>query len=562
MTSIFRCSELVSPSTILSLLSACKSIRNLQQVHSLIIRSGVEQDHFIITRFISLSDSLSSTLSYQTSIFDRVLQPNLYLWNTLIKDYTRRASLDDSIALFLRMQHCEVVIPDKYTFPSLIKACSVTLRLIEGRKMHGLTVRYGTDIDVFVGSSLVDMYGKCGEIMSARKMFDEMGVRNEVSWTSMIVGYANAGDLNEARNLFDKMPNRNTATWNAMITAFVRFGDLTSARKLFDEMPERNMVSFTTMIDGHAKAGDMVSSRSLFDLSPERDIISWSALITGYVQNGLPDQAVNVFIEMQSNNIKADEFIIVNLLSACSQKGSLELAKWVDSYVTENKNAVNLHQPHILAALIDMHVKCGNMERATVLFETMPKHDLISYCSMIQGESLHGRGSQAVALFDKMIKDEGLKPDHVAFTVILTACSHAGLVDEGCRYFDSMVYDYSLVPHSEHYACIVDLLGRSGKLRTAYEILKSVKMELDAAAWGALLGACKLHCEVELGEEVAAYLFKVEPENGSNYVLLSNIYATANRWLDVSRLRRRMNESGVRKVPGCSLIYNSLDSIM
>ncbi|XP_028062517.1 putative pentatricopeptide repeat-containing protein At5g37570 [Camellia sinensis] len=548
----------MKPLSIPNLLSACKSIRNLEQVHTQIIHKGAEQDHFVITRFISLCTSLFSNISYASSVFDRVLQPNIYLWNTLIKGYCKHSSLAQCISVFLRMKQSGNVVPDEYTFPSLLKACSSELALKEGQAIHGLIVRYGTEHDVFVGSSLVDLYGKCREIEFARKVFDGMCVRNEVSWTSMIVGYVNAGDLIEAKKLFDVMPKRNMVSWNAMISGFVRFGDLKGARKLFDEMPERNVVSFTAMIDGFAKAGDMASARFLFDQSPVKDIVSWSALISGYVQNGQPNEAVEIFLKMQSMNIKPDEFIVVSLMSACSQIGSLEQAKWVDSYVSQS--SLDLHQVHVLAALIDMNAKCGNMGRATMLFEKMPKRDLVCFCSMIQGLSIHGHGVQAVSLFRRMI-NEGITPDDVAFTVILNACSHAGLVEEGCRFFDSMINEYSLVPSTYHYACMVDLLGRSGKLRAAYELLKSMLVEPHAGAWGALLGACKLHNDIELGEEIAAQLFEIEPHNACSYVLLSDIYAAADRWLDVSFLRSQMIEMGVKKKPGRSLIYSAKPSV-
>lgn len=441
--------------------------------------------------------------------------------------------------------------PDSYTFPSLIKACTGEDKIREGKAIHGSVVRHGVEGDVFVSTSLVDLYGKCREIECARKVFNGMSERNVVSWTAMVVGYVIAGDLIEAKRLFDEMPQRNVASWNVIIGGLVKLGDLNSARKIFEEMPEKNVVSFTTMIDGYAKAGDMVSARFLFDQSPDTDIVAWSALITGYTQNGQPTEALNVFLEMNEMNIKPDEFIIVSLMAACSQIGSLEVANWVDNYVTQS--SINIHGAHVFAALVDMNAKCGNMERATNLFEQMPKRDLISYCSMIQGLSIHGRGKQAVSLFNRMI-NEGLTPDEVAFTVILTACSRAGLVDEGWHFFKSMRNEYSIVPSPDHYACMVDLLSRLGHLKSAYELLKSMPVEPHAGAWGALLGACKLHCDIELGELVADRLFELEPQNGGSYVLLSDIYAARDRWFDVSVVRDKMKERGIKKIPGRSRI--------
>lgn len=446
---------------------------------------------------------------------------------------------------------CSSVCADKYTFPSLVKVCARELRVRDGGVVHGLIVRCGVGEDVFVGSSLVDFYGKCREIECARKVFDEMSVRNEVSYTAMIVGYANVGDFEKAVGLFEEMPWRNVGSWNAMINVFVKLGDLGSARKLFDLMPERNVVSFTTLIDAYAKSGDMASARFLFDQSDSKDVVLWSALISGYTQNGQPNEAVQVFSDLRSQNVKPDEYILVSLMSACSHVGNLELAKWVDSYVSQS--SLDLCRPHVVAALVDMHAKCGNMERATMLFKKMLKRDLISYCSMIQGLSIHGCGPQAVALFSSMLS-EGIIPDSVAFTVILSACSHAGLVEEGCQFFDTMIDKYSIVPSPDHYACIVDLLGRAGKLKTAYDLLKTMPIEPYAGAWGALLGACKLHSDIELGKEIANRLFELEPLNAGNYVLLSNIYAEEDRWLDVSLVRNKMRERGLRKVPGYTRI--------
>lgn len=401
-----------------------------------------------------------------------------------------------------------------------------------------------------MATSLVDMYGKCGLIADARRVFDGMSKRSVVSWTAMLVGYVAVGDVVEAEKLFGEMPQRNVASWNAMLQGFIKAGDLSGARDVFDAMPEKNVVSFTTMIDGYAKVGDMVAARFLFDRAMGKDVVAWSALISGYVQNGQPNQALKVFFEMESMNVKPDEFILVSLMSASAQLGHLELAQWVDSYVS--KSCIDVQQDHVIAALLDMNAKCGNMDRASKLFEERPKRDLVLYCSMIQGLSIHGRGEQAVNLFNRMLM-EGLYPDEVAFTVILTACSHAGLVDEGWNYFQSMKQKYYISPSPDHYACMVDLLSRSGHIRDAYELIKLMP-EPHAGAWGALLGACKLYGDSKLGEIVANRLLQIDHLNAANYVLLSDIYATSERWIDVSLVRSKMRERRVRKIPGCSKI--------
>lgn len=454
--------------------------------------------------------------------------------------------MTQTLSVFVRMMRSDTP-PDNFTLPSLIKACSRGRSILQGMALQGLAVRFGLDRNVFLNTGLVDLYGKCMDIASARKVFDEMPERNEVSWTAMVVGYVNAGEVGEARKMFDQMPRRNVATWNVMIGGFLRIGDLVGARKMFDEMPERNVVSFTVLIDGYAKAGDMAAAKALFEESPEIDVFAWSALISGYAQNGQPNEAVQAFFELCSTNVKPDEFILTSVMSACSQLKNLELAKWIDSYV--GQSSIDHCRPHILAALIDMNAKCGNMERASWLFDKMPNRDLVTYCSMIQGLSMHGRGVEAVSHFARML-DEGLTPDEVSFTVVLSACSHAGLVNEGCYYFDAMRKRYSMVPSPNHYACMVDLLGRSGNTKAAYELLKSMPVEPHAAAWGALLGACQLYYDVELAKEIGRHLSWLESLSASNYVALSNIYAAADKWLDVMNLRNEMKARGLRKIPG------------
>ncbi|KAK7337277.1 hypothetical protein VNO77_17842 [Canavalia gladiata] len=536
-----------STATITTLLKACKYSEHLEQVQASIIKRGLEQDHFLISLFISHS---LSTLSYSASLFHRVLSPSTFLWNTLIKTYCQKTLFSDTLSAFVRMK-AQGALPDIHTYSSVIKACSSMCKPLEGKSLHASAFRCGVEHDMFVGTSLVDMYGKGGEIGDARKVFDGMSHRSVVSWTAMVVGYVTVGDVVEAKKLFDVMPQRNVASWNAMMLGFVKVGDLSAARSVFDAMPEKNVVSFTTMIDGYAKAGDMAASRFMFEQAKEKDVVAWSALMSGYVQNGLPTQALKVFLEMESMNVKPDKFVLVSLMSASSRLGQLELAQWVDSYVT--KSSVDLRQDHVFSALLDMNAKCGNMERAFKLFEEKPERDLVSYCAMIQGLSIHGCGEEAVNLFNRMLM-EGQTPDEVAFTVILTACSHAGLVDEGWNYFVSMKQKYCLSPSPDHYACMVDLLSRSGKISEAYELIKLMPGEPHAGAWGALLGACKLSGNSKLGVIVANRLFELEPQNAANYVLLSDIYAAAERWIDVSLVRSKMRERRVHKIPGCSKI--------
>lgn len=467
----------------------------------------------------------------------------------MLASLARHAPLHDALGEFNILRRGASL--DSFSFPSLLGACARVPCLHAGYALHAATIRLGVDADLFVRTALIQFYGRCGAASTARALFDSISLPSEVSWTAIIVAYVNSGDVTAARELFDGMRCRNIVHWNAMVDGYVKCGDLDSALRLFDEMPEKTATAYTSLIGGYAKAGKLETARSLFDKSKNRDVFSWSAMISGYAQNGYPGEALRIFDEFREQGIYPDELLVVALLSACSQIGDIKLAGLVEDYIA--KYSINMNNIHVLAGLVNMNAKCGNLERANVLFESMPARDVFSYCSMMQGHCLHGSAIKAVELFSRMLS-EGLSPDDAVFTVVLTACSHAGLIEEGKKYFDMMKDVYSIVPSGEHYACLVSLLGRCGMLGDAYELIKSIPGKPHPGAWGALLGGCKLHGDIELGKIAAKKLFEVEPENAGNYVSLSNIYANTDRWGDVSDVRAEMSVKGVSKIVGRTLV--------
>ncbi|XP_031481586.1 pentatricopeptide repeat-containing protein At5g66520-like [Nymphaea colorata] len=331
--------------------------------------------------------------------------------------------------------------------------------------------------------------------------------------------YASCGSLSSAYQLFAKTSKRDVVTWNIMITQFAKQGQVDIARKLFDEMPER-------------------STRS------------WTSMITGYVQCGRPNEAISVFRSMEEANVKPNEVTVVSVLAACADVGALDLGQRIHAYAKENHFR---HNVRVCNTLIDMYTKCGCIEEARMVFDEIPERTVVSWSAMIMGHAIHGQSEEALSLFSKMQK-RGIDPNAVTFIGLLHACSHMGMVAEGCRFFNSMVNDYRIVPQIEHYGCMVDLLSRAGLLKEAYEFIKNMPIEPSGAVWGALLGGCRVHKSVELGEEVIKHLLEIEPHNDGYYVVLSNIYAEAGRWGDVAKVRRLMKDRGIKKTPGCSFI--------
>ncbi|KAL4185768.1 hypothetical protein AMTRI_Chr10g7610 [Amborella trichopoda] len=337
---------------------------------------------------------------------------------------------------------------------------------------------------------------------------------------------------------------------NTLIHMYACCGVMGASNQIFHKMDQRDVITYNTMITHNFKIGDCVAGRHLFDEMGERNVTSWTAMIAGYTQLGKPEEAINMFHEMEKAKVRPNEVTVVSVLSACADMGALDLGRKLHLYIKRRGICSNIR---VCNTLIDMYVKCGCLDKAREVFYEMQKRTVVSWSTMIMGLAVHGHGLEAFKLFDKM-KEENVRPNRVTFVGILHACSHMGLVEEGLRLFDSMVRDHGLEAEIEHYGCMVDLFSRSGLLKEAREFIDTMPIEPSGAIWGALLGGCRVHKNVEMGEEVIKHLLELEPQNDGYYVVLSNIYAAADRWEDAARVRRLMKERGIRKTPGCSSI--------
>lgn len=387
----------------------------------------------------------------------------------------------------------------------------------------------------------------------ARAMFEEMPTRDVVSWNSMVAGLAKAGHLDEAIELFDRMPETNGASWNALVSGFMAQGHVAQAQELFERMPIRNNVSWITMISGYAKAGDVQAAANLFDRMDNKDLYAWNAMISCYAQNGCAREALGIFNRMLKPHIWVvpNEKTFSSVISACSQLGDLRFGLWVESFM--GHVGVDLDD-HLRTALVDLYTKSGQMDRAFELFRGLRSRDVVSYSAMIVGCGMHGKLNEAVGLFKEMSKAR-IDPNAVTFVGLLSAYSHAGLLEEARACFTSMSSKYRINPLMEHYTIMVDILGRCGKLEEAFQLIMQIPVCPHASVWGALLLACRLHNNIELGEVVASKCFELEPEESGYYILLGNIYAQAKKWDKVKGLRKMMAERGLSKTPGSSWVH-------
>lgn len=488
------------------------------------------------------------------------------------------------------MLHQSPDFPDKFTFPFLIKAASELEELFTGKAFHGMVIKVLLGSDVFILNSLIHFYAKCGELGLGYRVFVNMPRRDVVSWNSMITAFVQGGCPEEALELFQEMETQNVkpngitmvgvlsacakksdfefGRWvhsyiernrigeslnlsNAMLDMYTKCGSVEDAKRLFDKMPEKDIVSWTTMLVGYAKIGEYDAAQGIFDAMPNQDIAAWNALISAYEQCGKPKEALELFHELQlSKTAKPDEVTLVSTLSACAQLGAMDLGGWIHVYIKKQGMKLNCH---LTTSLIDMYCKCGDLQKALVVFHSVERKDVFVWSAMIAGLAMHGHGKDAIALFSKMQEDK-VKPNAVTFTNILCACSHAGLVEEGRTFFNQMELVYGVLPGVKHYACMVDILGRAGLLEEAVELIEKMPMAPAASVWGALLGACTIHENVVLAEQACSQLIELEPGNHGAYVLLSNIYAKAGKWDRVSGLRKLMRDVGLKKEPGCSSI--------
>ncbi|PKA62199.1 Pentatricopeptide repeat-containing protein [Apostasia shenzhenica] len=538
--------------SLLSFLQKPRSLPQLLQIHAQSIIKSLSHDPFFASRLLLALSELPSPpqaiASYAELIFFQWQKPTSFLWNTMIKIHTLCSNPNKAIRFFILMRRNENEV-DEYTYPFALRACSLIPGVEQGSAIHGEVLKRGNSTDLYVRNCLISFYIRAQGITMARRVFDEFGSKDLVTWNSMISGYACSGQMMEAQQLFDEMPERDRFSCAILIDGYGKgIGDLVRARKLFDEMPERDIVCWNSMIDGYACAGKMGIARALFDEMPMRNVISWSIMIDGHLRHGDPKEALNLFQQMLRQGTKPDRVSAVGAISACGQLGALDQGRWLHSYVKRKKMVLDVV---VQTALIDMYMKCGNLEEGRRLFEEMNGKSVVSWNVMIVGLGTNGCEAEALDLFYR-VEREGAKLDDLTFLGALTACTHGGLISEGIQIFDRMRSDFNIQPKPEHYGCLVDLLGRAGRLEEALEIVETVPMKPNSTLWGSILAACRYHRRVDLAEIAVERLASAGEDDGGVYVLLSNIYAEKGMWEEVWRVRRLMKERGMRKEIGRS----------
>ncbi|KAK8371371.1 hypothetical protein V6Z12_A01G241300 [Gossypium hirsutum] len=537
------------------------------------VSSSVARSNWLITNL-----SKEGKLSQARELFDNLCErdKDVITWTALISGYIRIGLIDEARKLFDRVDSRKNVV----TWTAMLNGYIRSDRIVDAERLFAEmpvknVVSWNTMVDGYMQNGMVDKafevfdempernvvswntmltaLVQCGRVEDARALFDKMPKRDVISWTAMVTGLAKNGRVDEARKVFARMPERNVVSWNAMITGYAQNMKLDEAFDLFERMPTRDLSSWNGMITGFIQNGELRRAERLFNEMPCKNVVSWTTMITGYVQSEQSEEALKIFAKMLAEDrVKPNEGTFVSVLSACSNLAGLVEGQEVHQTIVKT---VYRRNEIVVSALINMYSKCGELNIARRMFDDglISQRDVVSWNGMIAAYAHHGCGKDAISLFKKM-SDLRFKPNDATYVALLSACSHSGMLEEGLRYFDELVRDKSIQVRDDHYACLVDLYSRAGKLKEAFEFIVQLGIKPSVSVWEALLAGCHVHGDVILGKLVAKKILDTEPENAGTYMLLSNIYASKGKWRNAAKVRLKMKDKGLKKQPGCSWI--------
>lgn len=578
-----------------SLLVSCTNLKLLlpgKQLHAQIISLGLEQHPLLVPKLV--------TFYSKFNLLDdaRVVTENCKIlhplpWTLLISSFVKNEHFTEALSAYTKMLN-RGIIPDNFTYPSVLKACGEELDVDFGRMVHSSITASCHDWNLYVHNALISMYAKFGKVDVARDLFNKMLERDDVSWNTMIGCYASKGMWREAFELFDCMHAEgiepNFITWNTIAGGCLRTRNFKRSLELLSQMRSNGFhLDSVAMIIGlgacshngalklgkeihgyairsccdefenvrnamitmYSRCKDLKHAYILFQSIKERSIITWNSMLSGYTYMDKSEEASFLFQEMLLSGVEPNYVTIASILPLCARVANLQHGKEFHCYITRRK----VFEDCLLLwnSLVSMYARSGKLVAAKRIFDLMQKRDEVTYTSLIAGYGMQGEGHIAIKLFEEMISLQ-IKPDHLTMVAVLSACSHSGLVIEGQLWFEKMQSFYGLVPRLEHFSCMVDLYGRAGLLNKAKEIITRMSYNPTAAMWGTLLGACRIHGNTDIGEWAAEKLLELRPDHSGYYVLIANMYAATGCWNKLAKVRTLMRDSGVTKSPGCAWV--------
>lgn len=528
------------------------------QLHGALVKMGFSFDLMLNNDLIDMYAKCGE-MNGACAVFDKMLERNVVSWTALMCGFLQNGNAKACLSLFCQMGSSSVK-PNEFTLSTNIKASGVLSSVENGMQIHGMCMKSGFEWNPVVGNSIIDMYSKCGRINEAARMFDVMPAKSLITWNAMIAGYVLAGYSDKGLLLFRKMQEHGEIpdefTFTSTLKACGSLGSVGGGTQIHGFLITSGFpysvktIIAGSLVDFYVKCGCLVEARRVFDLIEQKSVISWSSLILGYAQEENLAEAMELFRQLRERSLQVDGFVLSSMMGVFADFALVEQGKQIHAYAAKVPSGLDTS---VSNSIVDMYLKCGLIDEATELFNEMPVKNVVTWTVIITGYGKHGLAKEAVGLFRKMLLDD-VEPDGVAYLAVLSACSHSGLVEESQEYFSRLCNDKRMKPRIEHYSCIVDSLGRAGRLDEAKNLIESMPVKPSIAIWQTLLSACRVHGDLELGREVGEILLRLDGDNPVNYVMMSNIHADAGSWNECERLRKLAWSKGLKKVAGRSWV--------
>lgn len=549
----------VSQSTYASVFRSCAGLSALKlgtQMHGHALKTDFGYDCIVGTATLDMY-AKCGRMSDAWKVFNMLPNPPRQSYNAIIVGYARKEQGFKALEIFQFLQRTYLGFDD-ISLSGALTACSVIKGHLEGIQLHGLAVKCGLEFNICVANTILDMYGKCGALMEACLIFDEMERRDAVSWNAIIAAHEQNKEIEKTLSLFVSMQRSamepDDFTYGSVVKACAGQQALNNGMEIHGRIIKSGMgldcFVGSALVDMYSKCGMLMEAEKIHDRLEEQTTVSWNSIISGFSSQKQSENAQIYFSQMLEKGVIPDNFTYATVLDICANMATVELGKQIHAQILK----LQLHSDvYIASTLVDMYSKCGNMRDSRLMFEKAPKRDFVTWSAMICAYAYHGLGEEAIKLFEEMQLLD-VKPNHTVFISVLRACAHMGYVDRGLHYFQEMLSHYGLDPHMEHYSCMVDLLGRSGQVNEALKLIESMPFEADDVIWRTLLSNCKMQGNIEVAGKAANYLLQLDPQDSSAYVLLSNVYANAGMWSEVAKIRSVMKNCKLKKEPGCSWI--------
>ncbi|KAF5195673.1 Pentatricopeptide repeat-containing protein [Thalictrum thalictroides] len=529
-----------------------------EMVHCIAIQMGFGENLYFSNTLIEMY-AKNGIIDAAFRVFDEMPDRDLVSWTSMISGYVSNGDVISSFRIFhkMRMENLE---PNLVTLLIMFGACSVDRNVVQGRKLHGYVIKNGMESDGSLKNSMLTMYSKCGTFQDVEILFNTILRRDVVTWNIMISTYSLYDNSSRVAEILYEMQTEvipSVETLTLAISSFAKSGHFLQGEKVhayvvktgvFDNILQSSLVEF------YAKCGEIGKALQCFKEGPRRNYITWGAMMSGFLQNGYIKEAIEMFCQIQDAGMKPGSDVLRNLVLAYSHLGALRLGKVAHGYVIRNIICRCAEDKLAMeTSILNMYAKCGSIVSARRCFDQIAIKDVVLWSSMIEAYNNHGLGFEALQLFDCMV-DEGVEPNSITILSILSACNHSGLVSEACMVFEYMGGRFGIKPDLNHYTCMVDLLGRSGELCKAREMIENMVIEPDSRIWGSLLAASKIHFNRELGTYASERLMKLDLDTAEYHTLISNVHVSSERWVEAENVRKVMGAKNFKKPPGWSCI--------